>query len=302
VRLVGAELRTLARPLTAVVALAFVALVVALALATAWSTDEHAAALARSGAPEDQEGLVEPVGGELDAAARDLAAAAALRHPLGAGAFAAGHAASLPGALAVLVLAGAHVGGGVRGRTIGQVLLQQGRRGRVLAARALALWLTAAGLLAAAWAALALLAVGLRLAEGELAPVAPLTPGAALAASAGRVVPALAVLAAFVVAGVLAGVATGSAPATFAAGTAALALALGLAGGGRPGLRPASPATWVAAAMGFHEPTFVPDHLWVGLAPGTAMGAGAAVAGLAAAATLALLAAAIRFDRADVRM
>jgi hypothetical protein len=301
VRLVGAELRRLRRPLTAVVAVAFVALVVALALDTAWSTDEQAVAAANRGA-DDLEGLVEPVGDQLaEAAARDLAVGAALRDPLAAGSFAAGHAASLPGALAVLVLSAAHVGGSVRRRTLAPVLLQQGRRARVLAARALSLWLVGAGLLAAAWAALALLAVGLRLAEAGWAPAGRPEPARALAVAGGRAAMALAVMAVFVLVGVLAGVVAGNGPAAFGSGLAALAAALGLAEVA-PGLGRFNPANWVAAVMGFHDPTLMPDHLWVGLQAGAAPGSRAALAGLGIMAALAVATATGWFHRADVRV
>ena len=300
-RLLGAELRTLCRPLTVVVALAFVVLVVALALDTAWSTDEQAAAMAGSG-PDDLEGIVEPVGDQpARDAARDLAAGAALRDPLAAGAFAAGHAASLPGALAMLVLAAAHVGGAARRRTTAQVLLQQGRRSRVLAARALSLWLAGAGLLAAAWAALALLAFGLRLAERGWSPPGRLEPAEALAVAGGRAGLALAVMAVFVLVGVAAGVVTGNGPVTFGVGALGLAATLGLAET-VPGLRQLNPATWVAAAMGFHDPTLVPDHLWVGLAAGAAPGAAGGLAGLALIAAFAPIVAMSWFRRAGVRV
>ena len=301
-RLLGAELRTLRRPLLAVLALAFVALVVAFALDAAWSTDELAAAQARRG-PDDLEGLVEPVGPATRSlaggAARDLAAGLALRDPLAAGAFAAGHAASLPGAVAVLVLAAAQVGGAAGRRTGAQVLLQQGARVKVLAARALSLWLAAAAMLAAGWAALALLALGLRLAErGRPAP-GQLGQGQALAMAGGRVGTALAVLAAFVLAGVMAGVVAGSTARAACAGLGALGCALVLAQAA-PVLGRVNPAAWVAAAMGFRDPTLVPDHLWVGLADGTGPGPGPALAALAVAALLAGAVAAAWYRLADV--
>jgi hypothetical protein len=298
-RLLGAELRTLRRPLLAVLTLAFVALVVALALDAAWSTDELAAARAERG-PGDLEGLVEPIGPDLAGdAARDLDAGLALRDPLATSAFAAGHAASLPGAVAVLVLAAAQVGGAAGRRTGAQVLLQQGARVKVLAARALSLWLAAAGMLAAAWAALALVALGLRLAERGRPPLGQLGSGQAAAMAGSRVGAALAVLAAFTLAGVLAGVLAGSAPGAACAGLGALTFGLGLAQA-VPALGRANPAAWVAAVMGFRDPTFVPDHLWVGLPDGASPGPGPALAALAAAALVAAVAAAAWYRMADV--
>lgn len=66
---------------------------------------------------------------------------AAQLNPLAAGAEAAGLMASLPGALALALLAGAHIGGEWSGRTMKNLLTQEGRRWRVLAAKLVSLWL-----------------------------------------------------------------------------------------------------------------------------------------------------------------
>src|SRR5262249_3686415 len=61
---------------------------------------------------------------------------AAQLNPLAAGAEAAGLMASLPGALALALLAGAHIGGAWSGRTMKNVLTQQGHRWPGAAAQA----------------------------------------------------------------------------------------------------------------------------------------------------------------------
>jgi len=93
-------------------------------------------------------------GGRAEA---EVAAAhtAAQLDPLAAGAEAAGLMASLPGALALALLAGGHVGGEWSQRTLKNLLTQHGRRWQVLAAKLASLWLAGVGLVAACWAALA---------------------------------------------------------------------------------------------------------------------------------------------------
>ena len=66
---------------------------------------------------------------------------AAQLSPVAAGVEAAGLMASLPGALALALLAGAHIGGEWSGRTMKNLLTQQGQRWRVLAAKLVSLWL-----------------------------------------------------------------------------------------------------------------------------------------------------------------
>ena len=65
--------------------------------------------------------------------------------------------ASLPGALLILLLAAGHVANEWNGRTMKTVLTQEGRRWRVLAAKAASLWLAAMAIVAVDWIALALL-------------------------------------------------------------------------------------------------------------------------------------------------
>jgi hypothetical protein len=165
VRLVVAELGKLVRPLSFGVAGAAAVFCVLLAAGGA-----HNAEINAQGAP----GRV-PTCATLQAPAgpscarAQAAARARLRQigagpsqvagqltPAAAGAEAAGLLASLPGTLAMALLAGAHVGGEWSGRTMKSLLTQHGRRWQVLAAKLVSLWLAGAGLMAVCWAALAI--------------------------------------------------------------------------------------------------------------------------------------------------
>jgi ABC-type transport system involved in multi-copper enzyme maturation permease subunit len=82
--------------------------------------------------------------------------------PTGIGRVAAGLMASIPGLLALLVLAGGHVAGEWSGRTLKSLLLQDGRRWRWVGGKIASLWLIGVGIEGALWAALALWTVALR--------------------------------------------------------------------------------------------------------------------------------------------
>jgi hypothetical protein len=163
-RLLHAELIKLARPLTWGVAAAAALFCVLLAVGGA-----HNAAL-EGGAPAVHipscAELGIPAGprcaraealqrARVNQASAEPAQVAAQLNPLAAGAEAAGLMASLPGALALALLAGAHIGGEWSGRTMKNLLAQQGRRWRVLAAKLVSLWLAGIGLIAVCWVALA---------------------------------------------------------------------------------------------------------------------------------------------------
>src|SRR5215475_14095599 len=164
-RLLGAELIKLGRPLTWGVAAAAAVFCVLLAVGGA-----HNAALEGTipaGHLPSCAGLGIPPGPQCTRArARERARVAqasaqpaqvaAQLNPLAAGAEAAGLIASLPGALAMALLAGAHIGGEWSGRTMKSLLTQHGRRWQVLVAKLVSLWLAGIGLIAACWAALAL--------------------------------------------------------------------------------------------------------------------------------------------------
>jgi hypothetical protein len=154
-RLLHAELAKLARPLSWGVAAA--AALFCLLLAAGGS---HNAVLDAQGAPRHLPSCAAeqvPAGPQCSrwqAAARarlrqiqaEPAQVAGQLAPAAAGAEAAGLIASLPGALAMALLAGAHVGGEWSGRTMKSLLTQHGRRWQVLVAKLVSLWLAGIGL------------------------------------------------------------------------------------------------------------------------------------------------------------
>ncbi len=318
-RLLHAELAKLARPLTFGVAAAAALFCLLLAVG-----GTHNAVLGAQGAPRHlpscaAEGV--PAGpwagwrGRSQQCSRWQAAARArLRQieaepaqvagqlaPAAAGAEAAGLIASLPGALAMALLAGAHVGGEWSGRTMKSLLTQHGRRWQVLVAKLVSLWLAGLGLIAACWAALAL--AGPVLARVNHLPGPHRTVAQGLGLSGSQVARALLVLAAFAVIGLLAAVITRGAIGTIAATAGAIIAMLAVAA--LPGAGPWTPATWVASWMGFPaglgSVTALPANFWsrflgTGAPPGPLAGfaglAGLVVAGLAVAERI--------FRRADI--
>jgi ABC-type transport system involved in multi-copper enzyme maturation permease subunit len=187
---------------------------------------------------------------------------AAQLNPLAAGAEAAGLMASLPGALALALLAGAHIGGEWSGRTMKNLLTQQGHRWRVLAAKLVSLWLTGVGLIAVCWAALAI--AGPVLAHLDHLPAAHESAAHAISLAGSQVVRALLVLAAFAVIGLLAAVLTRGTIGTIAA--AAGAVIAMLIAASLPGTGQWTPATWVQGWMGFPAGeasiTSLPTNFW----------------------------------------
>jgi hypothetical protein len=246
-RLIRAELRKLGRPLTWGVAGAAAVFCVLLAVGGA-----HNAAL-ESGTPVGRlpscAELGIPAGPQctrakamerarVAQASGQAAHVAAQLNPLAAGAEAAGLMASLPGALALALLAGAHIGGEWSGRTMKNLLTQQGRRWRVLAAKLVSLWLAGAGLIAVCWLALA--AAGPVLIHADHLPAAHESAAHALSLAGSQVARALLVLAVFAAIGLLAAV-----------------LTRGTIG---------TPATWVQNWMGFPvgqaSITSLPTNFW----------------------------------------
>ncbi|WP_225851091.1 hypothetical protein [Streptomyces sp. HPF1205] len=222
--------------------------------------------------------------------------------PVAAGAEAAGLMASLPGALALALLAGGHVGGEWSGRTVKNLLVQNGRRARVLAAKAGSLWLAGVGLVLVCWAALAVAGPLIRAADGLPDPHESLGAAASWAfPQAGR---SLLVLAAFAAMGVLAGVVTRGTIGTMAATTAAVVAML--IATTLPGLGRWTPATWVQGWMGFAAGqasiTSLPDNFWsrfnnsTGAQPGHLTG----LAGVSGLLAVCVLAAMWLFRTADV--
>ncbi|MEV0402833.1 ABC transporter permease subunit [Actinoallomurus sp. NPDC050550] len=310
-----AELRKLNRPLLYGVAFAAMLFCVLLAVAGASNAARDARdtgsappSCAEMGMPEGQACAVAKTSARARAALRDARRIEDARRtavqldPAAVGAEAAGLMASLPGVLAVALLAGGHIGGEWSGRTLKTVLARCGHRGRVLAAKLVSLWLAAAGVVAACWAALAV--AGPILVRAYHLPYPNASVAAELRHSAAQCGRALPVLAVFAVVGLLAAVLTRGSVGTMAAtaGIFITILALaGLSGTGRW-----TPATWVQAWMGFAaglgSVTPLPDNFWSRFIPDTGGSPGplAGLAGLAATFVAGALAAALVFRRSDV--
>lgn len=221
-----------------------------------------------------------------------------LQDPLGSGVLAAGMLASVPGALALLLLAAGHVGNEWSGRTIKQVLVQEGRRWRVLAAKLASLWLAGVGLLLGVWAALVPLSFVL---DSYRLGGSPLSPAAAWRAAAPQLARAPLVLAAFVVVEVLAAVLTRNTLGSF---FLALVFVLGsLVAGNYPVTSRGTLSYWVAGWMGFREVGATPFYLWPGSFPfrGPQPSHQAGLYGLAGLVVAGWLLALARVRRADVK-
>jgi ABC-type transport system involved in multi-copper enzyme maturation permease subunit len=210
--------------------------------------------------------------------------------------------ASLPGALAIALLAGGHFGGEWSGRTMKNLLTQHGHRGPVLAAKLASLWLAGVALLAACWLALA--AAGPVLTRLDHLPAAHQPLSRALSLAGSQVGRALLVLAVFAAIGLLAATLTRNTIGTMAT-TAGIFIAMLLAASW-PGLGRWSPATWVQSWMrfpaGLASVTFLPSNFWSRFisATGTAPGPLAGLAGRAGLLAVCLVVAVRVFSRADV--
>jgi ABC-2 family transporter protein len=309
-RLLHAELIKLGRPLTWGVAAAAALFCVLLAVGGA-----HNAAL-EGGAPAGHipscAELGIPAGprcaraealqrARVNQASAEPAQVAAQLNPLAAGAEAAGLMASLPGALALALLAGAHLGGEWSGRTMKNLLAQQGRRWRVLAAKLVSLWLAGIGLIAVCWVALA--AAGPVLVRVDHLPAPHESAAHALSLAGSQAARALLVLAAFAGIGLLAAVATRGTIGTTAA-TAGAVIAM-LIATSLPALGRWTPATWVQAWMGFPagqaSVTSLPTNFWSRfISAGGAPGHVAGLVGVAGLLAVCLAAAAALFRGQDI--
>jgi ABC-type transport system involved in multi-copper enzyme maturation permease subunit len=186
-----------------------------------------------------------------------------MQHPLAIGTLVAGMLASVPGALVLLLLAAGHVGNEWSGHTIKQVLTQEGRRWRVLAAKLASLWLVAAGLLLVAWAALAPLSFVFRSYQVGGSALSTQAAWKLAGPLAGR---SLLVLAAFVVIGVLASLVTRNILGGLALGFAFVLGSLVL--GNYAVMTRGTLSYWVAGWMGFRvEMTGPPQYVWAGSFP-----------------------------------
>jgi ABC-2 family transporter len=237
----------------------------------------------------------------VNQASAEPAQVAAQLDPLAAGAEAAGLMASLPGALALALLAGAHIGGEWSGRTMKNLLAQQGRRWRVLAAKLVSLWLAGIGLIAVCWVALA--AAGPVLVRVDHLPAPHESAAHALSLAGSQAARALLVLAAFAGIGLLAAVATRGTIGTTAA-TAGAVIAM-LIATSLPALGRWTPATWVQAWMGFPagqaSVTSLPTNFWSRfISAGGAPGHVAGLVGVAGLLAVCLAAAAALFRGQDI--
>jgi ABC-2 family transporter protein len=227
---------------------------------------------------------------------------AAQLDPLAAGAEAAGLMASLPGALAMALLAGGHVGGEWSGRTLKSVLTRCGRRWRVVVAKLVSLWVAGAGLVLVSWAALAVAGPVLVRADHLPEPHQSVAEAAGWACS--QVARASLVLAVFAAIGVLAAVVTRGTVGTMAAAGGGVTLMLVVAA--IPVAGRWTPATWVQGWMGFgvglRSFTPLPNNFWsrfidAGQSP---PGHVAGFAGLVATLGVCSVAGVAMFRRADV--
>jgi ABC-type transport system involved in multi-copper enzyme maturation permease subunit len=227
---------------------------------------------------------------------------AAQLNPVAAGAEAAGLMASLPGALALALLAGGHIGAEWSGRTMKNLLTQHGRRWQVLGAKLVSLWLAGIGLIAACWAALAV--AGPVVSRLNHLPDPHESLHSALTLAGSQVARSLLVLAAFAAIGLLAAVVTRNTIGTMA--TTAGVFVVMLVAASLPGLGRWTPATWVQGWMGFPAGlasiTSLPTNFWSrfinggGSPPSHLLG----LAGLAALLVACTGVAARIFSRADV--
>jgi ABC-type transport system involved in multi-copper enzyme maturation permease subunit len=152
-RLLHAELTKLRRPLLWCIVVALVVFAVMMGWVGVRNASGQYLASMQTGSVADGQQVPSPQEGQQTEGTSVVEGA--LQHPIGIGALAAGMSASLPGALAVLLLAAGHVAQEWSGRTIKAVLTQEGRRWRVLAAKLVSLWLAAVGIMLVVWIALA---------------------------------------------------------------------------------------------------------------------------------------------------
>ena len=288
-RLLGAELRKLNRPLMWALVVFAVGFCVMLAIGAA------------NNAQRDM-GDVLKDGGVLAAQNRLAAAAVADQlSPGAAGAEAAGMMASMPGAFLAAMLAGGHIGGEWTGRTLKNVVGHNGHRVRVLAAKVVSTWLVLVAIVAVCWIALA--ASGTAICRAYGLPHATEAFSTGLAHSGSQFARALLVLGFFALLGLAAAVVTRGTVGTIAGSIGATVALLAL--GTLPSLGKWTPATWVEAWMGFtsgnRAMTTLPDNFWSRFtASGTIPGHLFGLAGMAGTIVVLAMVTAQVFRRADV--
>ncbi len=258
--LLAAEIRKLVRPLVWSTALAFVAF----CLIIIWGAANNArAGLASPRIPDVCNRVVtaqcRQVVEHARAAARAAGIATAqLAQPGEVGHVAAGMLASLPGLLLIAMIAGGHWGGEWGSRTIRQLLCREGRRGRVLVAKWLSIWV--AGVITLIICCLVLVVAAPLIAAAAGLPAAHSAPWAGLGSSMSAAGRAVVVLALFAAVGTAAGtIGRGQLAATaITAGSMLPALLFaGIEGVGR-----LSPASFVQAWMAFGPAGYLPTNFW----------------------------------------
>jgi ABC-type transport system involved in multi-copper enzyme maturation permease subunit len=294
--LLKAEARKLIRPLVWGTALA----IVAFCLLLTWAEAHNArAAMASPKIPDicarAATAQCRQVIAHAQAAARAAAAATGqLAQPGHIGQVAAGMLASLPGLLLIAMIAGGHWGGEWGSRTIRQLLCREGRRGRVLAAKWLSIWVVGVATLLACWLALAAAAPVIAAAAGL--PRAHTAWWSGLGWSASAAGRAIVVLGLFAAVGTAASTIGKGQLATTAVTAGSMLLALlvaDIAGIGR-----LSPATYVQAWMGFAPAGYLPTNFWSRfVSGGQHLGPLAGLAGVLAAAAVAAVIAGWRFAK-----
>jgi len=222
-----------------------------------------------------------------------------VEQPLAAGKLAVGFMASLPGALLVLLLAAGHVANEWNGRTMKTVLTQEGRRWRVLAAKAASLWIVAMAMLAVDWIALALLSPILKAAYPLGHPGSSWSAAwSAVAVDAAR---APLVIATFVALGVAAAVVVRNTIGAFAVASGILVASI-TGAGNLAAVAPWTLAWWVSGWMRFRSHGYVIYHFWVDAFPGHASPPGyiSGLLGLAGAIVVLAVVAVGVFRRANI--
>ena len=167
----------------------------------------------------------------------------------------------------ILLLAAGHVANEWNGRTMKTVLTQEGRRWRVLAAKAASLWLAAMAIVAVDWIALALLSPILKAAYPLGHP--GLSWSAALSAVAADAARAPLVIAVFATLGVAAAVVVRNTIGAFAIASGILVASI-TGAGNLAAVAPWTLAWWVSGWMRFRSHGYVIYHFWVDAFPGHA--------------------------------
>jgi ABC-type transport system involved in multi-copper enzyme maturation permease subunit len=314
-RILVAELRKLRRPLTVWTVLAVILLTGLFAWGSSKSASDELrfAGIISPGVPTcDQLGLqpgpacdtrLELIrkNGERAAAEQlaDVRASAQVLSPLGTGRLAAGMMASLMGAVVLLLLAGGHVGQEWSGRTLKQILVQEGRRWRILAAKLVSLWLAGMALIAVAWIALAALVPILNAAYPLHVPI---DAGSALAGSLGDLARASLVVLIFAALGLLTAAITRNTLGAFFLAFAFIVATMILAG--FPRVARFTLTYWVAGWMRFGQRLgAVQTHIWRDdFYPLRFPHASVGLVGLLVFGALCVVLAWLRFERSDVKV